>query len=101
MGGQRLGEMEVWALEAHKAAYVLQEMLTTKSDDVEGRAKAFQAIIKGLPISAPNIPESFRVLTKELAGLALDVNPVGIIKKRPCLILRKTTVGLKKAPKDK
>jgi len=78
MGGQRLGEMEVWSLEAHQAAHVLQEMLTIKSDDVEGRAKAFQAIIKGLPIPPPNIPESFKVLTKELAGLALDVNPVGI-----------------------
>ena len=77
-GGQRLGEMEVWSLEAHKAAHVLQEMLTIKSDDVEGRAKAFQSIIKGLPIPPSNIPESFKVLTKELAGLALDVNPVGV-----------------------
>ena len=78
MGGQRLGEMEVWSLEAHKAAYVLQEMLTIKSDDVEGRSKAFQSIIKGIPIPPPSIPESFKVLTKELAGLALDVSPVGI-----------------------
>ena len=78
MGGQRLGEMEVWALEAHKAAYILQEMLTLKSDDVEGRTRAFQAIIKGTPIPPPDIPESFKVLTKELAGLALDVSPIGL-----------------------
>ncbi len=78
MGGQRLGEMEVWALEAHRAAHVLQEMLTIKSDDIEGRTHAFQAIIKGEPIPEPAIPESFKVLTKELAGLALDISPVGI-----------------------
>ncbi len=84
MGGQRLGEMEVWALEAHQAAYTLQEMLTLKSDDVEGRTKAFQSIIKGIPIPAPNIPESFKVLTKELAGLCLDVIPTGV-KKTPLL----------------
>ncbi len=77
MGGQRLGEMEVWALEAHRAAYILQEMLTIKSDDIEGRTHAFQAIIKGLPIPAPDLPESFKVLVKELAGLALEINPVG------------------------
>ncbi|MBU3935695.1 DNA-directed RNA polymerase subunit beta, partial [Patescibacteria group bacterium] len=85
MGGQRLGEMEVWALEAHKAAYTLQEMLTIKSDDVEGRTRAFQAIIKGLPIPSPDIPESFKVLTKELAGLALDVSPVGVQKISPSI----------------
>lgn len=78
MGGQRLGEMEVWALEAHRAAHTLQEMLTIKSDDIEGRTHAFQAIIKGLPIPEPAIPESFKVLTKELAGLAIDISPVGI-----------------------
>lgn len=77
MGGQRLGEMEVWALEAHRAAHTLQEMLTLKSDDIEGRTKAFQAIIKGLPIPEPDTPESFRVLTKELAGLGVDISPVG------------------------
>ncbi len=77
MGGQRLGEMEVWALEAHRAAYTLQEMLTLKSDDLEGRSKAFQAIIKGQPIPDPATPESFKVLTKELAGLAINVSPVG------------------------
>jgi len=78
MGGQRLGEMEVWALEAHRAAHTLQEMLTIKSDDIEGRTHAFQAIIKGMPIPEPAIPESFKVLTKELAGLALDISPVGV-----------------------
>ena len=77
MGGQRLGEMEVWALEAHRAAHTLQEMLTIKSDDIEGRTLAFQAIIKGQPIPEPAIPESFKVLTKELAGLAIDISPVG------------------------
>ena len=78
MGGQRLGEMEVWALEAHRAAHTLQEMLTIKSDDIEGRTHAFQAIIKGQPIPEPAIPESFKVLTKELAGLAIDTSPVGV-----------------------
>ncbi|MBU1117905.1 DNA-directed RNA polymerase subunit beta [Patescibacteria group bacterium] len=78
MGGQRLGEMEVWALEAHQAAHILQEMLTIKSDDIDGRTHAFQAIIKGQPIPEPAIPESFKVLTKELAGLALDISPVGM-----------------------
>lgn len=78
MGGQRLGEMEVWALEAHRAAHTLQEMLTLKSDDIEGRTHAFQAIIKGTPIPEPAIPESFKVLTKELAGLALEISPVGV-----------------------
>lgn len=78
MGGQRLGEMEVWALEAHRAAHTLQEMLTLKSDDIEGRTRAFQSIIKGTEIPEPAIPESFKVLTKELAGLALDISPVGV-----------------------
>ena len=78
MGGQRLGEMEVWALEAHRAAHTLQEMLTLKSDDIDGRTHAFQSIIKGEVIPEPAIPESFKVLTKELAGLALDISPVGV-----------------------
>jgi DNA-directed RNA polymerase subunit beta len=73
MGGQRLGEMEVWALEAHKAAHTLQEMLTIKSDDVVGRAKAFEAIVSGLPIPAPTVPESFRVLLRELNSLGLNI----------------------------
>ncbi len=77
MGGQRLGEMEVWALEAHRARYALQEMLTIKSDDVVGRAKAFEAIVKGTDIPTPKVPESFKVLIKELAALCLNVIPMG------------------------
>lgn len=77
MGGQRLGEMEVWALEGHRARYTLQEMLTIKSDDVVGRAKAFEAIVKGTDIPTPKVPESFKVLIKELAALGLNVLPVG------------------------
>jgi DNA-directed RNA polymerase subunit beta len=76
MGGQRLGEMEVWALEAHKASQGLQEMLTIKSDDITGRGQAFQSMIKGRDIPDPGIPESFKVMVKELAGLGLKVNPV-------------------------
>ncbi|HSX09671.1 MAG TPA: DNA-directed RNA polymerase subunit beta [Candidatus Saccharimonadales bacterium] len=77
MGGQRLGEMEVWALEAHRARYILQEMLTIKSDDVVGRAKAFEAIVKGTDIPTPKVPESFKVLVKELQALGLNVVPTG------------------------
>ena len=72
-GGQRLGEMEVWALEAYGAAHTLQEMLTVKSDDVTGRAKMYESIVKGENIPNPNIPESFNVLVRELQGLCLDV----------------------------
>ncbi len=72
-GGQRFGEMEVWALQAYGAAYALQEMLTIKSDDVPGRAKAYEAIIKTEPILRLNVPEAFHVLTRELKGLGLDV----------------------------
>lgn len=79
MGGQRLGEMEVWALEAHRAAYTLQEMLTIKSDDVVGRAKAFEAIVKGADIPQSTIPESFKVLVKELQSLGLAVSPIGVV----------------------
>ncbi len=75
MGGQRLGEMEVWALEAHRAAYTLQEMLTIKSDDVSGRAKAFEAIIKSVDIPTPKVPESFKVLIRELQSLGLNIVP--------------------------
>ncbi len=78
MGGQRLGEMEVWGLEAHKAAHVLQEMLTIKSDDVVGRAKAFEAIVKGTEIPASSVPESFNVLVKELQSLGLQIIPQGV-----------------------
>jgi len=73
-GGQRFGEMEVWALEAYGAAYTLQEMLTIKSDDTIGRVKAYEAIVKGENIAEPSIPESFKVLLKEMQSLALDVN---------------------------
>jgi len=72
-GGQRFGEMEVWALEAYGAAHTLQEILTIKSDDIEGRAKAYESIIKGESITKQNIPESFNVLLRELKGLGLDV----------------------------
>jgi DNA-directed RNA polymerase subunit beta len=73
-GGQRFGEMEVWALEAYGASHTLQEMLTIKSDDVYGRAKAYESIIKGTPIQGPKVPESFNVLVKELQGLGLKVD---------------------------
>jgi DNA-directed RNA polymerase subunit beta len=72
-GGQRLGEMEVWALEAFGAAYTLQELLTIKSDDMQGRNETLNAIVKGLPIPRPGIPESFKVLMRELQALCLDV----------------------------
>jgi DNA-directed RNA polymerase subunit beta len=77
MGGQRLGEMEVWALEAHRASHTLQEMLTIKSDDVLGRARAFEAIVKGTEIPESTIPESFRVLVRELNSLGLSIEPKG------------------------
>jgi DNA-directed RNA polymerase subunit beta len=76
-GGQRFGEMEVWALEAYGAAYTLQEILTVKSDDVVGRVKTYEAIVKGENIPEPGVPESFRVLIKELQSLALDVRVLG------------------------
>jgi len=73
-GGQRFGEMEVWALEAFGAANILQEILTVKSDDVVGRAKAYEAIVKGDGMPKPGIPESFNVLVHELKGLGLSIN---------------------------
>jgi len=73
-GGQRFGEMEVWALEAYGAAYTLQEILTVKSDDVVGRVKTYEAIVKGENIPEPGVPESFKVLIKELQSLGLDVS---------------------------
>jgi len=76
-GGQRFGEMEVWALEAYGAAYTLQEILTIKSDDVPGRSKAYESVIKGEPIKKINVPESFNVLVRELKGLCLDVELIG------------------------
>ncbi|HWB23359.1 MAG TPA: DNA-directed RNA polymerase subunit beta [Gaiellaceae bacterium] len=75
-GGQRFGEMEVWALEAYGAAYTLQEMLTIKSDDTVGRVKAYEAIVKGENIAEPSIPESFKVLLKEMQSLALDIQVI-------------------------
>ena len=72
-GGQRFGEMEVWALEAYGAAYALQELLTIKSDDVPGRVKVYEAIVKGENIPEPGIPESFKVLIKEMQSLCLNV----------------------------
>jgi DNA-directed RNA polymerase subunit beta len=72
-GGQRFGEMEVWALEAYGAAYILQELLTAKSDDVYGRAKIYEAIVKGEAAIEPGVPESFNVLIRELQSLCLDV----------------------------
>lgn len=79
-GGQRFGEMEVWALEAYGAAYTLQEILTYKSDDVVGRVKTYEAIVKGDPIPKPGVPESFRVLVKELQALGLDMKALGADK---------------------
>jgi DNA-directed RNA polymerase subunit beta len=72
-GGQRLGEMEVWAMEAYGAAYALQEFLTVKSDDMAGRTRMYEKIVKGQNVLEPGIPESFRVMTKELQALGLDV----------------------------
>jgi DNA-directed RNA polymerase subunit beta len=72
-GGQRFGEMEVWALEAYGASYTLQEILTVKSDDITGRTKTYEAIVKGESVPEAGIPESFKVLVKELQSLALDV----------------------------
>ena len=76
-GGQRFGEMEVWALEAYGAAYALQELLTIKSDDITGRVKVYEAIVKGDNIPEPGIPESFRVLLKEMQSLCLNVEVLG------------------------
>merc|ERR1712147_550646 len=72
-GGQRFGEMEVWALEGFGAAYTLKELLTIKSDDMQGRNETLNAIVKGLPIPRPGIPESFKVLMRELQSLCLDI----------------------------
>jgi DNA-directed RNA polymerase subunit beta len=85
-GGQRFGEMEVWALEAYGAAYILQELLTAKSDDVYGRTKIYEAIVKGEAAIEPGVPESFNVLIRELQSLCLDVELIkraDLIKKTP------------------
>jgi len=73
MGGQRFGEMEVWALEAYGAAHTLQEMLTVKSDDVQGRVQTYESIVKNENIDEPGVPESFKILVREMQSLALDV----------------------------
>ena len=81
-GGQRFGEMEVWALEAYGAAYTLQEMLTVKSDDVTGRSRMYEAIVKGQQKLTPGTPESFNVLVKELQGLCLDIKMIRAVSKK-------------------
>jgi DNA-directed RNA polymerase subunit beta len=75
-GGQRFGEMEVWALLGYGSAYTLREMLTIKSDDIQGRSATFDAIVKGEPVSHAGTPASFSVLTNQIRGLALDIEPV-------------------------
>src|SRR6202008_1778787 len=89
-GGQRLGEMEVWALEAYGAAYCLQELLTVKSDDVAGRTRMFETIVKGENVLEPGLPESFNVLVKELQSLALNVELIEE-KKEKAKVLRRLT----------
>ena len=79
-GGQRFGEMEVWALEAYGAANTLQEILTVKSDDIVGRVKTYEAIVKGTNIPSPGVPESFKVLLKELQSLSLDIRVMDSMK---------------------
>ena len=81
-GGQRLGEMEVWALEGYGAAYTLQEMITIKSDDVLGRTAAYDSIIRGEKIKSPNIPASFHVLVNELKSLGLSVEFDGMMEEK-------------------
>jgi hypothetical protein len=82
-GGQRFGEMEVWALEAYGAAFILQELLTAKSDDVYGRTKIYEAIVKGEAAMEPGVPESFNVLIRELQSLCLDVELIKATEKKP------------------
>ncbi|MCX6021556.1 MAG: hypothetical protein NTZ05_07470, partial [Chloroflexi bacterium] len=85
-GGQRFGEMEVWALEAYGAAYILQELLTVKSDDVVGRVKTYESIVKGEDIMEPGVPESFKVLVKELQSLALSIEVLNEDEERVVLL---------------
>jgi len=96
-GGQRFGEMEVWALEGYGAAHTLQEMLTIKSDDVPGRSKAYEAIIKGEEIEKRNVPESFNVLIRELKGLCLNVELLGGQK----ILIKKSLIVIKVLKKMK
>ena len=84
-GGQRFGEMEVWALEAYGAAHILQELLTAKSDDVHGRTRIYEAIVKGEAAMQPGVPESFNVLIRELQSLCLDVELIKAGEKKPVL----------------
>jgi DNA-directed RNA polymerase subunit beta len=77
-GGQRFGEMEVWALEAYGARHVLQEILTIKSDDLVGRTQAYKSILQGETIKQPSVPESFKLLVREINGLCLGINPLGV-----------------------
>ncbi|MBI4092512.1 MAG: DNA-directed RNA polymerase subunit beta [Candidatus Kerfeldbacteria bacterium] len=106
-GGQRFGEMEVWALEAYGAAHLLQEMLTIKSDDVPGRSKAYEAVIKGEPIRRLNVPESFNVLVRELKGLGLNVELIGarpegeVADARPEKRQKPTAIALSISPTKK
>jgi DNA-directed RNA polymerase subunit beta len=95
-GGQRFGEMEVWALEAYGASNILQEMITIKSDDVPGRSKAYESIIKGEPIKRLNIPESFNVLVRELKGLGLEVELIGERERKISHVDAETEETLKK-----
>ena len=97
-GGQRFGEMEVWALEAYGAAHILQELLTAKSDDVSGRSKIYEAIVKGEADIDPGVPESFNVLVRELQSLCLDVE---LIKQaaRSCLPMTAAGSGLRSVAK--
>jgi DNA-directed RNA polymerase subunit beta len=85
-GGQRFGEMEVWALEAYGAAFILQELLTAKSDDVYGRTKIYEAIVKGEAAMEPGVPESFNVLIRELQALCLDVELIKASEKKPVAV---------------
>jgi DNA-directed RNA polymerase subunit beta len=105
MGGQRLGEMEVWALEAHKAAYILQEMLTIKSDDVSGRTKAFESIVKGIELPQSLVPASFKVLVKELSSLGLAITPIEpmVVKEKEVVkedVVKKEVIPLESNEKE-
>ena len=100
-GGQRFGEMEVWALEAYGAASTLQEMLTIKSDDVYGRAKAYESIIKDEAIVGPKLPESFNVLVKELQGLGLRVDLLDETEEGEDVIIDAEEVIVNAGPADK